>query len=283
MARAAASASAPARGEGRHRAATPRGPRSSAIPPGPHPAIAPMARSPATTIRRSKPQRRDELLDQGSVRPIPRLVRQPRNDAGERFFVVAPLDAEAPAPEARLDHDRWPERRNRPVPVAAGPWVRRPFVRRSRAVRACRGPRAATGAVQHGHPARLEGRGPTSPCRRRPASEHVDPPDRAVSARAARVPRRSERAPNRTSRTGAHERVVGGGRALCDDGDAHGADGDGSERRKQRRLPSRNESPIRPTGLSGETIVVAALGSYEARCRDCHGAGVETVSEALVA
>ncbi len=39
----------------------------------------------------------------------------------------------------------------------------------------------------------------------------------------------------------------------------------------------------RPAPYSGETIVVGALDSYEARCRDCHEAGVGTVSEALVA
>jgi thymidine kinase len=29
----------------------------------------------------------------------------------------------------------------------------------------------------------------------------------------------------------------------------------------------------RPAPYSGETIVVGALDSYEARCRDCHSAG----------
>ncbi len=34
----------------------------------------------------------------------------------------------------------------------------------------------------------------------------------------------------------------------------------------------------RPAPYSGETIVVGALDSYEARCRDCHEAGVDAIA-----
>ncbi|MGB8351036.1 MAG: hypothetical protein WCE47_11460, partial [Gaiella sp.] len=34
----------------------------------------------------------------------------------------------------------------------------------------------------------------------------------------------------------------------------------------------------RPAPYSGETIVVGALDSYEARCRDCHEAGADTAA-----
>ena len=34
----------------------------------------------------------------------------------------------------------------------------------------------------------------------------------------------------------------------------------------------------RPAPYSGETIVVGALDSYEARCRDCHEAGADAIT-----
>jgi thymidine kinase len=33
----------------------------------------------------------------------------------------------------------------------------------------------------------------------------------------------------------------------------------------------------RPAPYSGETIVVGALDTYEARCRDCHEPGVDAI------
>ena len=72
--------------------------------------IAPTATPPATTMRRSKPGGRDELLKERSVPLEPEPVLELVEVAAQRDLVLAALDVAAPAAEARLDDDR-------PLPV----------------------------------------------------------------------------------------------------------------------------------------------------------------------
>ena len=89
--------------------------------------IAPTAVPPATTMRRSNPDGRDQLLQHGSVPLEPEPVLERMKVAAEGDLVLTELDVAAPAPEPRLDDERALPVRHRAAGMKdAGARVRQP-------------------------------------------------------------------------------------------------------------------------------------------------------------
>ena len=122
-------------------------------------------------------ERRNELLDEDSLAAEPRARRELLETGHELGSTLAELDVASPAPEARLDDNRWLDRRNR---------LHRDHVNGPRVRQAC--------CVEHASRLQLGGRGEEGPqrrardSRRRDATDHVGSGEHIVDKPTGTVP-----------------------------------------------------------------------------------------------